>query len=178
MDSEHRFIVETPRLGMRPLMWDDRLALSCILRDPEVMYAWKHGFSEAEVDEWMRRRMEEYQAYGNFGYWALILKGTGALIGQCGVTLQEVWGRPVPEVAYLLGKEYWHRGYATEAAQAVKSYAFETLGFPAVYSLIRDTNLPSIRVAERNGMKKAGEIMKHYQGKGMLHIVFKIKNSE
>ncbi len=78
--------------------------------------------------------------------------GNGQLIGQCGVTWKEVRGRRVPEVGYLLGKEFWGRGYAIEAARACKEYAFDTLGFDQVYSIIRDSNLASQRVAIRNGM--------------------------
>ncbi len=178
MNSKQDFVVETMRLGMRPLTWNDRPALARILRDPDVMYAWEHGFSEAEVDDWLAKRMAEYERYGNFGYWALILKETGALIGQCGITMQDVQGKPVPEIGYLLGKNHWHKGYATEGARAAKAYAFQTLGFPAVYSIIRDNNKPSIRVAKRNGMKPVGEVVKHYRGIDMRHIVYAIRNEE
>ncbi len=63
-------------------------------------------------------------------------------------------------------------GYATEAAAFWKKYAFDVLGFETVYSIIRDTNLPSQRVAERNGMIKTSVFVKHYRGVDMPHFVY------
>ena len=83
----------------------------------------------------------------------MIEKGSGELIGQCGLTYQEFNGQQVPEIGYLLRAEYWHKGYATEAAIACKEYAFNILNFDKVYSIIRDTNIPSQKVALRNDMR-------------------------
>ena len=62
-------------------------------------------------------------------YGGMIEKGSGELIGQCGLTYQEFNGQQVPEIGYLLRAEYWHKGYATEAAIACKEYAFNILNF-------------------------------------------------
>lgn len=62
----------------------------------------------------------------------------------------------VPEVGYLLAKNYWHRGYATESARACMEFAFDVLGVPEVFSCIRDDNTPSLAVARRNGMELCG----------------------
>ena len=62
-----------------------------------------------------------------------------------------------------------------EAARACKQCAFETLGLPAVYSIIRENNLPSRRVAERNGMRVVGTLVKHYYGFAMPHLVYRIE---
>ena len=56
--------------------------------------------------------------------------------------IKEFNGQQVPEIGYLLRAEYWHKGYATEAAIACKEYAFNILNFDKVYSIIRDTNIP------------------------------------
>ena len=84
-------------------------------------------------------------------------------------------GERVPEIGYLLARKYWHMGYATEAARACKQYAFETLGLPAVYSIIRENNLPSRRVAERNGMRVVDTLVKHYYGFVMPHLVYRVE---
>ena len=62
----------------------------------------------------------------------------------------------VPEVGYLLAKNYWHRGYATESARACMEFAFDVLGVPEVFSCIRNDNTPSLAVARRNGMELCG----------------------
>lgn len=121
-----------------------------MLQDAEVMYAYAHAFDDEEVDDWLRRQLDRYARYG-FGLWAVLRKETGALIGQCGVTMQETGEGEVPEIGYLLRKDCWHRGYATEAAAACRDYAFETLGFDRVWSIIRENNLPSQRVARAAG---------------------------
>lgn len=64
----------------------------------------------------------------------------------------------VPEVGYLLAKNYWHRGYATESARACMEFAFDVLGVPEVFSCIRDDNTPSLAVARRNGMELCGRL--------------------
>lgn len=112
------------------------------------MYAYEHAFSEGEVREWLERQIERYRIYG-FGLWAVKDKKSGEFLGQCGITMQKWDDALVPEIGYLFRRKFWHRGYATECAAACKRYAFEKLDFPAVYSIIRENNLPSIAVAVR-----------------------------
>lgn len=171
------FVLETERMVLRQMVWGDQPAISEMLQDPEVMYAWEHAFADVEVDEWIAKRIAEYAAYGNFGYWAVILKETSTLIGQCGLTMQDAGGRRVLEVGYIFNKKFWHKGYATEAARAAVSYAFHTLRADAVYSIIRENNGPSIRVAKRNGMRPVGCVVKRYRGIEMPHTVYCIKSS-
>lgn len=167
-------ILETTRLYLRRLQPSDYDALSNILQDEEVMYAYAHAFSDAETKDWLDRQLQRYKDYG-FGLWAVILKETDEMIGQCGLTMQDWDGRQVPEIGYLFQKAYWHQGYAIEAAAACKEYAFETLHLDEVYSIIRDSNLPSQKVAERNGMAIRGTFTKHYYGIDMPHFVYSVK---
>ena len=168
-------IFETERLFARKLTKDDFGSLCRILQDPEVMYAYEHAFSDAEVNSWLERQLKRYVTDG-FGLWAVILKETGSMIGQCGLTMQDWNGKMVPEIGYLFEKAYWHLGYASEAAKGCKEYAFQSLKLPRVYSIIRDNSLPSQRVAERNGMKLCGSLVKHYYGLDMAHLVFCVEN--
>ena len=109
-------------------------------------------------------------------YGRLILKETGSMIGKCGLTMQDWNGKMVPEISCLFEKAYWHLGYASEAAKGCKEYAFQSLKLPRVYSIIRDNSLPSQRVAERNGMKFCGSLVKHYYGLDMARLVFCVEN--
>lgn len=113
------------------------------------------------------------------GLWAVVEKATGEMVGQCGITWQSVGdGRQMPEVGYLLERAAWHKGYATEAAQACRDYAFDTLGFQEVCSIIRDNNLPSQAVARRNGMSPRGTLVKHYYDMDMPHVIFTVRRTE
>ena len=171
-------ILETDRLALREMTDGDFPALCRMLQDGEVMYAYEHAFSDQEAWDWLRRQQERYRTDG-FGLWAVVEKCSGEMVGQCGLTWQELGdGTRVPEVGYLLEKAAWHKGYAAEAARACRDYAMDRLGFGEVYSIIRDNNLPSQKVARRNGMKERGSFVKHYYGMDMPHIVFSVRREE
>lgn len=167
-------IMETQRLILRQMSMSDFDDLCKILQDSEVMYAYEHAFEKDEVTRWLVKQLNNYETFG-FGLWAVVLKESGEMIGQCGLTMQAVGETEVLEIGYLFRKEFWHHGYALEAAKATKNYAFQTLDKSEVYSIIRDNNLPSQNVAIRNGMKICGQFTKHYYGMDMLHYVFKTK---
>lgn len=170
-------ILETERLQLREMRPSDMRALGAILRDERVMYAYEGAFSEEEIAAWMQKQLRRYEEHG-FGLWALVSRKSGGMIGQCGITMQEYRERQVPEIGYLLAYEHWHRGYAAEAAAACREYGFRTLHFDALYSIIRDTNIRSQRVALRNGMRPVDTIVKHYRGVDMPHIVFRTRRPE
>ncbi len=165
-------ILETERLLLREMEEGDYEGLCRMLRDPEVMYAYEHAFTEEEAWAWLYNQIRRYKEEG-FGLWAVILKETGDMIGQCGLTMQPYGEKRVVEVGYLFQKSYWHKGYATEAAIACKNHAFYALDIPVVYSIIRDQNEASQHVAERNGMKRVDKIVKHYYGMDMPHWVYR-----
>ena len=162
-------ILETKRLILREMTQDDLPALQGILQDEETMYAYNGAFDEAETQAWLDRQLSRYAQYG-FGLWAVVLKESGGMIGQCGLTMQPWRGDEVLEVGYLFNRAFWHHGYATEAARGCMEYAFDRLGAREVCSIIRETNLPSRRVAERNGMTVRDTWVKHYRGIAMPHV--------
>lgn len=167
-------ILESERLYLRQMQQTDFTALCKILQDKEVMYAYEHAFDDGEVQEWLDRQIKRYKDYG-FGLWAVVLKETDEMIGQCGLTLQMCNEKEVMEIGYLFQKAFWHQGYATEAARACKQYAFEKLCANEVFSIIRDNNIASQNVAKRNGMSICNQFTKHYYGMDMPHLVFSIK---
>lgn len=169
-----RVILETDRLQLREMTLSDIGALSSILQDEKVMYAYNGAFNDEETLAWMQKQMQRYEEYG-FGLWGVFIKNTDEMIGQCGITMQEYKATQVPEIGYLLAHEHWHKGYAVEAATACREYGFNTLHFDALYSIIRDTNIASQNVALRNGMSYIDTIVKHYRGVDMPHMVFRIK---
>ena len=166
--------LETERLIMRELNPADFDSLCQIMQDDATMYAYEGAFSDAETQAWLDRQISRYEKWG-FGLWAVILKESGQLIGQCGLTRQPWKDTEVLEIGYLFNKNYWHKGYATEAAAACKQYAFEVLKADEVCSIIRDTNRLSRNVALRNGMTKEDAWIKHYRGVDMPHERFVVR---
>lgn len=161
-------ILETERLYLRKMCQTDFSSLCKILQDEEVMYAYEGAFNDIEVQEWLDKQISRYQKWG-FGLWAVILKETDEMIGQCGLSMQPWKDQEVLEIGYLFQRKYWHRGYATEAAKACRQYAFNTLNAKEVCSIIRDTNTASQNVAIRNGMILRDSWTKHYRGVDMPH---------
>lgn len=161
-------ILETERLYLREMNQRDFVALCKILQDDETMYAYEGAFSDEETQEWLDRQISRYRKWG-FGLWAVILKETDEMIGQCGLTMQPWKNEEVLEIGYLFNRMYWHRGYALEAAEACKEYAFEVLKVEEVCSIIRDTNRSSQKVAVRNEMSVKDSWIKHYRGVDMPH---------
>lgn len=169
-------ILETERLYLRELNQNDFDALCKILKDEETMYAYEGAFSDEEVQSWLDRQISRYHKFG-FGLWAVVLKETDEVIGQCGLTMQPWKDTQVLEIGYLFQRTYWHKGYATEAAKACKKYAFEVLNAEEVCSIIRDTNIASQNVAVRNGMSACETWVKNYRNVDMPHIRYTVKCS-
>jgi RimJ/RimL family protein N-acetyltransferase len=84
-----------------------------------------------------------------YGLWAVEELESGRLVGRVGFFNPEGW--PGFELGWALGREFWGRGFATEAARRALEFAFEVLGREHVISLIRPDNVASVRVAERLG---------------------------
>lgn len=146
------FRLETERLALREMRPEDYDALYAVFSDSENMKHYPYTFDEARVREWIMRNLDRYQQYG-FGLWAVCLKETGELIGDCGLTLQNIDGELLPEIGYHIRRNQQNRGYAKEAAAAVRDWAFRHTSYPALYSYCKYTNEASIKTAEAIGMK-------------------------
>lgn len=164
-------VLETERLYLREFTQNDFHDLAEILQNPHVMYAYEHNFSDDDVQSWLDRQLERYRSYG-FGLWAMILKSTNQMIGQAGLTIQLYKNTEVLEIGYHLKEQFWHMGYAQEAAAGCKKYAFEYLNEDKVYAIIKSDNIPSIKVAERIGMQKKDEFITQYYNGDMLHFLY------
>lgn len=145
-------VLETERLILREMDQNDYDALYAVLADSDIMEHYPYTFDEARVRSWIARNIERYQTDG-FGLWAVVLKETGEMIGDCGITMQLIHGTMQPEVGYHIRADQQRKGYASEAAAGCIRWAFANHDFPAVYSYMKYTNIPSQRTAMKNGMK-------------------------
>ena len=130
-------------------------------------------FDRAACVDWILRNRTRY-ANDGYGLWAMILKSTGDLIGDCGLVRQTVDGVDELEIGYHVRRDLWGQGYASEAAQACRDYAFARFSVDRLISLIRPENLASRRVAEKNGMTVWKEVMRA----NLLHYVYAIKRDQ
>lgn len=135
------------------------------------MIWYPHPYSAAEVDVWIARQIERYPT--GTGLLGLVLRETDELIGDCGLVWQEVEGVQELEIGYHVRRDHQRRGVATEAARAVRDSAFANFDVDHVISLIRPENLPSRRVAEKNGMTLDRVVFWH----GYDHCVYRLKRA-
>ena len=146
-----KMILETERLFLREMTMDDFDALYAVLSDAEIMQHYPYSFDEERVRSWIERNMDRYKNDG-FGLWAVCLKDTGEMIGDCGLTLQNIDGTMLPEIGYHIRRDQQRKGYAKEAAMAVRDWAFGNTEYPALYSYCKYTNVGSFKTAESIGM--------------------------
>ena len=149
--------IETQRLILRELVMEDLEALHLILSDPQSMKHYPEPFTREKTKRWIEWNLENYSSYG-FGLWAVVLKKESLFIGDCGITMQKINGDLVPEIGYHINKAHTGKGYATEAAQACRDYAFDVLQFQKVYSYMKYSNIASQKVAQKNGMRLIAEL--------------------
>lgn len=149
-------MIETERLFLREMNMDDYEALYRVLADPDIMQHYPYAFDEARVRGWITRNMERYQIFG-FGLWAVCLKDTGEMIGDCGLTMQNIGGVIKPEIGYHIRADKQRKGYAREAASAVRDWTFANMPFRQIFSYMKYTNEPSARSAMSWGCHQVDE---------------------
>ncbi|HEX7708849.1 MAG TPA: GNAT family N-acetyltransferase [Thermoanaerobaculia bacterium] len=146
------FRLDTPRLYIRPWTAGDRGDLARIMCDPEVMHYLHAGqpYSEEEMDEFLSRQARQLAEHG-LCMGALIEKEGERVAGIAGT--QPLGTTGDLEIGWILAREAWGKGYATEAGDAAMRHVLETLSRPRVVAIIDPANVPSKRVAARLGMQ-------------------------
>ena len=152
--------METERLLLRTWSEDDVDALAAIFAEPAFWhYPFERGLTREETERFVERQLEHWSAHG-FGMWAVEVKDGHALAGYAGLAvpswLPEVM--PAVEVGWRLHPHHWGRGLATEAGRASLRCGFEDLGLDRIIAVAMPANVASLRVMEKLGMKKSGEV--------------------
>ena len=167
-------IIETERLRLREYTPEDFDALYEIISDPETMKHYPKPYDRNGTKRWLDWSLDNYRKYG-FGLWAAELKETGEFIGDCGITMQIIDGKSLPEIGYHINKRHWRKGYAREAARAVRDWGFRNTEFDALYSYMNRSNEASCATARTNGMKK----VKEFTGSdGIVYCAYAITRKE
>ena len=153
-------ILKTERLLLRPFHILDSESLVSVFGDPAVMRFGDGVQTKEWVDAWLHNCLKWYYQSWGFGPLAVVERGERTVIGYCGLFyFPDLDGQPEIEIGYRLAQAAWGRGYATEAASAVRDYAFATLGLKRLIAMIDPSNVASIRVAEKIGLRYEKDIM-------------------
>jgi [ribosomal protein S5]-alanine N-acetyltransferase len=158
--------LETPRLILRDMRPTDVDSLHRVFSDPLLMRFWP-VFTYAETEEWVAAEMRHYAEDG-FGLWAVTLKDSDEVIGDCGLVRHEVDGAIETDLGWHVLRSHWSQGYATEAAVASREYAFSQLRAERLVAQIHPENYASRRVAEKIGMR----LLKEYQHRRGLRLLY------
>jgi len=143
-------ILKTKNLYLREYQNEDFSSLHDIFSDAETMKYYPAPFSIEKTHKWIETNQNRYIKDG-YGLWAICLKDTDEVIGDCGLTKQQVDGEMEVEIGYHVNKKYWGKGYATEAATSCKEFGLNQLGLNKLICIIDPQNKQSIRVAEKIG---------------------------
>jgi RimJ/RimL family protein N-acetyltransferase len=147
--------LETERLILRMFQEADFEQYAAICADRDVMRYLGEGKTLNRWEAWRQLAMiiGHWHLRG-YGLWAVEERKSGRLLGRIGFFNPEGW--PGFEIGWVLGKEYWGQGFASEGARRALAYAFEEMNQERVISLIHPENQASVKVAERLGEKLEG----------------------
>jgi len=165
--------VITPRLYLRPFELSDSEALHRIMGQPGVLRYFPNPSQPdlGRVQRLINFQLDHWQEHG-FGWWAIQDKRTSAFIGWSG--LQYLPDTDEVEIAYLLDRDYWGRGLATEAARSGIVFGFEKTGQEEIVGIVHPENGASIGVLEKLGMRFT--VRKMYFGMDCLRYSLGVAN--
>ncbi|WP_037328905.1 GNAT family N-acetyltransferase [Sediminibacillus sp. JSM 1682029] len=152
-------VMETGRLRLRLMKWDDHADIMKIFSDPVAMRYYPSMKNDEEANFWINWTLDNYRKF-DVGLWVVEDLATKEFLGMCGLVPQKVDGAVQMEIGYLFVRKHWGKGYATEAAMACKEFGFDHLKCEKLISLIDPDNHPSIKVARRIGMEYIKNITK------------------
>ncbi|MGE7625367.1 GNAT family N-acetyltransferase [Viridibacillus sp. NPDC096237] len=155
-------IIETKRLILRQVTTEDAEDLFTYLSDKDVV---KHmGLEPFKTvnDVWDEIRWYDSIFKEGTGIrWGITLKDSGKVIGSCGF-LNMLTKHYRTEVGFELSKDYWGKGIASEALEAVVKYGYQHFQLERIEALIEPNNLPSQKLVEKQGFKREG-LLRHYE---------------
>jgi hypothetical protein len=153
-------MLSAERLTLRHFHILDAEPMYRIFCDAEVM-RFGDGLKTKEwVNAWLQTCLEHYHQTWGFGPYAVVEKKNHEVIGYCGLFyFPDINGQPEVEIGYRLARSAWRHGYATEAASAVRDFAFNILGIKRLIAMIDPSNIASLRVAEKIGMHYENDVL-------------------
>ncbi len=174
-------IIDTPRLRLREFVEADWPAVLAYQSDPRYLihYPWTER-TEADVRAFVSQFVDWQTAQPRLKYQlAIALRDGGDLIGNCGIRLAEAGARSA-DLGYELAPLHWGHGYATEAARAIVSFGFESLGLHRVWGECAPENAASRRVMEKLGMRCEGRLRhtQRYKGRWWDTLVYAVLEDE
>jgi ribosomal-protein-alanine N-acetyltransferase len=166
--------LETERLILRFFREEDVDVMAQLFANPDFMRFSLGVFTERKQTTAFIEKVMDWDRTGIPSQFAVVPRGEDTIIGYCGFFYHPEHGIDDIEIGYRLNPKYWNRGFATEAARAVRDHGFRDWKLSRVISLVHPENIPSRRVAEKNGMK----IEKEITFRGFRTLVYAVTREE
>lgn len=164
--------LETDRLLMREFLAEDAEDMYHLNNDPEVMqYTGDIAFANSQEALDLITKYDQYRKY-QLGRLTIIRKIDGAFLGWCG--LKFLQDTKEVDLGYRFKKQFWGKGYATEACYANLQYGFSFPHINVIIGRTRIDNTPSIRVLEKMGMK----FQREFLWEGMPSLYYQVTKNE
>ena len=151
-------VLETERLFLREFNERDVDRWHEITSDSETLSFWPSPFSYEQAEQWILRAIKSYSDLG-FGRYAIVEKSSSTLIGDCGFLKAEILGNQENDLGYILDRQYWGKGYATEAAKACFDFGTTSLGMTRIVATMETSHIASKKVAEKIGLSVKKEFL-------------------
>ena len=165
--SSQPYILKTTRLGFRRYRVSDEELLLPVFADPYAAQFYPAMGQREGIARWINWNLKNYDEYG-FGLWAIELLGSGAFIGDAGITYQTVEDQRILEIGWHIHPDFRARGYATEAGRECLRFGLNSLHAATLSSIVDPANTASIKVALRVHTQ-----LRHFQGKsGQMHLYY------
>ena len=159
--------IESERLSLREFEETDWQEVHIYASDPKVVRFMDWGpNTEEETKAFISRSISSQKEKPRKRYTlAITLKEENKLIGSCDLCVEspenkEGW------IGYCLNRQFWNKGYATEAAEALLTFGFQQLGLHRIFAAVDPKNIVSIYVLEKTGMQYEGHLREHKWSKG------------
>lgn len=162
-------MLETERLFLRPLDENDEESVYAMRSDEDVMRFIREPQNREETKDWIRLVSSLWEK-DKLGFCAVIKKETNEFLGWCGIWRLRETGEL--EVGYAIAKDFWRKGFATEAAARFLEYAFQNLNPEKVVAVAEPKNIASRRVMEKIGMSPV-KIAEFYSRPLIQYAIFK-----
>ncbi len=150
-------ILRTARCLIRETVPGDVDAFYEIYSHPAITQYMEGLYPEVEEEKrYVREYIEKVYTFFGFGVWTVVERESGAVIGRAGLSYRE--GFEEPELGFIIGVPWQRRGYAEEVCRAILDYGWSALEFEQVQALVEPGNVPSIRLCEKLGLRKAADV--------------------
>ncbi len=152
-----RNILGTARCLIRETVPGDVDAFYQIYSHPAITEYMEGLYPDVEEErQYVRDYIEKVYTFFGFGVWTVVERESGDVIGRAGFSYRE--GFDEPELGFIIGVPWQRRGYAEEVCRAVLAYGWSALEFEQVQALVEPGNVPSIKLCEKLGFRKAADV--------------------